>query len=413
MVRLLAMMLISTIVSGYYFSFSFKFLPSVNTKMMLAGIGLALAIYQACHKHQVTFSKELMGAAGFAFVFSFICFIAADYNNTDDYSYATYFLSFFTWLAGGYTVCAVIRVFYKKITLRLLVNYLAFVCALQCALAILIDRIPAFQLFVNTFFLGGEFYQSAGRLYGIGAALDPAGIRFAIVLLLITYILLEDESLRKDRKGMIAFIICFFLISVLGNMISRTTIVGTVMGFIYIIYSTGIYRLVIPVRNIRFYFILTVLLILFVTIAVYFYYTDTSFHANIRFAFEGFFNWAEEGEWRTNSTDTLNNLMWIWPEDLKTWIIGSGKFGLFAYGTDIGYCRFILYCGLIGFSTFGLFFVYNAFVFADRFPSFRLISIGILVLSFIIWMKVATDIFLIYALFYSLDWEENSIISSK
>lgn len=44
--------------------------------------------------------------------------------------------------------------------------------------------------------------------------------------------------------------------------------------------------------------------------------------------------------------------MWIWPENLKGWLIGTGLFANFVYSTDIGYCRFILYCGLIGFGTF-------------------------------------------------------------
>ena len=35
MMRLLAMLLVAMIVSGYYFPFTFSFLPGVNTKMVL------------------------------------------------------------------------------------------------------------------------------------------------------------------------------------------------------------------------------------------------------------------------------------------------------------------------------------------------------------------------------------------
>lgn len=41
MMRLLAMLLVAMIVSGYYFPFTFSFLPGVNTKMVLAVIGIA------------------------------------------------------------------------------------------------------------------------------------------------------------------------------------------------------------------------------------------------------------------------------------------------------------------------------------------------------------------------------------
>lgn len=408
MMQLLAMLFVAVIVSGYYFPVEFTFLLGINTKMILAAIGILLVVYRGCREHTINITKEFMGAAGLAFIFSFVCFIAIDYNRTDDYSYVTYFISFFTWLGGAYTICALIRAIHGIASLRLLTGYLAFVCTTQCILAQLIDRIPAFHLFVDTYINQGQkFIQEVGRLYGIGAALDPAGVRFAIVLLLIAYILCEDEGIRQNRKKITGFLVCFFLISILGNMISRTTSIGMIMGFVYIIYSTGVFRLIIHVRNFRFYSILGVLLVISVVLGTYLYKTDESFYSNMRFAFEGFFNWVETDEWRTESTDKLNNEMWIWPQDFKSWVIGTGVFGLYAYGTDIGYCRFILYCGLAGFGTFVFFFIYNAWTFARKYPSSRLLSLALLSLSFIIWIKVATDIFLIYALSYCLDGKDN------
>ncbi len=118
---------------------------------------------------------------------------------------------------------------------------------------------------------------------------------------------------------------------------------------------------------------------------------------------KAFFNWVEKGEWSTGSTDKLNREMWIWPEDQKTWLIGSGLFGLFVYNTDVGYCRFILYCGLIGFSVFAFLFVYLGLFFSYKVPKYRLLFLIFIALTFVIWLKVATDIFFIYALFFCLD----------
>lgn len=404
MIRLLAMLLVAMVVSGYYFPFNFSFFPIANTKMMLAVVGILLVVYQGCRRNRIIITKEFMGAVGLAFIFSFICFISIDYNHTNDYSYVTYFSSFFTWLGGAYTVCAAIRVLHRKATLCLLISYLAFICMVQCILSQLIDRIPAFQLLVDTYIEQGQwFYHQIDRLYGIGAALDPAGVRFSIVLLLIAYLLCEDNNIRQDRKKIMAYILCFFLISILGNMVSRTTTVGMVMGLIYMIYSTGIFRLIIPTRSFKFYSVFGSLLVVFIVIGTYLYQSDADFYHNMRFAFEGFFSWVETGEWSTDSTDKLNTEMWVWPESIDGWIIGTGLFGNWSYGTDIGYCRFILYCGLTGFGIFVLFFIYNAWIFARKFPSFKLLSLALLSLSFIIWVKVATDLFLIYALFYCLD----------
>lgn len=406
MARILSMLLLSMLVSGYYFPFSFAVLPQLNTKMALAVTGVFLVVFQGCQRHKITFSKELLGTIVFAFVFSFICFVATDYNHTADYSYATYFVSFFTWLGGAYVVCFATRLLHGKATLSLLAGYLTFVCASQCVLAILIDRFPPFQLLVDTYISQGqEFFQEVGRLYGIGAALDPAGIRFSIALLLIAYLLCENEEVKRTRWKVSIYLLAFFVIAVIGNMISRTTSVGLLLGIVYLICSTGIFRLIIRRSYVRLYSILGLMLVAFTILAVYLYQHDPFFYKNIRFAFEAFFNWAETGELRTDSTDKLNTVMWIWPENLKGWMIGTGLFADFVYSTDIGYCRFILYCGLIGFGTFVAFFVYNACVLARKFLYFRLLSFFLLALSFIIWMKVATDLFFIYALFYCLDWQ--------
>ena len=64
--RLLTMLLISMVVSGYYFPFSFSVLPQLNTKMALAMLGIALVAYQGFQKHRITFSRDLLGALVFA-----------------------------------------------------------------------------------------------------------------------------------------------------------------------------------------------------------------------------------------------------------------------------------------------------------------------------------------------------------
>ncbi len=100
--------------------------------MVLAVIGIGLVLYEGCRKRGITFSKELMGAVWPASLF--VCLFSIDYNRTDDYSYVTYFATFFTWLGGAYATCTAIRLIHGKVTLKLLVSYLAFVCATQCIL---------------------------------------------------------------------------------------------------------------------------------------------------------------------------------------------------------------------------------------------------------------------------------------
>jgi len=151
--------------------------------------------------------------------------------------------------------------------------------------------------------------------------------------------------------------------------------------------------------------VLMVVLIVAVLVPLfaYLYVTNSVMHENLRFAFEGFFNCVETGHFQMDSVDKLNGTMWIWPQDETTWLIGTGLFGNWVYGTDIGYCRFILYCGLLGFSFFSLFFIHNAASFHRKFENVGLLALFMAALTFIIWIKVSTDIFQIYALLICAD----------
>jgi hypothetical protein len=253
-------------------------------------------------------------------------------------------------------------------------------------------------------------------MYGIGASLDPAGVRFSIVLIMIAFLLCKDQGIWSNKWKITAFGLAFCIISLIGNMISRTTTIGMAIGLGYVLLSTGVLRLIIKMKYRKLYGMFSLVLILVIGFAVFLYHSDSAFHHDLRFGFEGFFKWIERGEWTTNSTEKLNRTMWIWPTDINGWLIGKGLFDNYAFGTDIGYCRLILYCGIIGFSIFALFFVYNAYIFARKYPIYRDLFIALLLLSFIVWIKVSTDLFLIYALFYCMnngEWKNEELVKKR
>jgi len=209
----------------------------------------------------------------------------------------------------------------------------------------------------------------------------------------------------RDRYYFIAFIV----IVIIGSVIARTTWVGAIMGLVYmLLYYVRLDRGRISRNQIRFWSMFLGLVFISVFICVILYRVNPEYRRELRFGFEGFFNWAETGVFRTDSTDKLNRIMWIWPKDTRTWIIGKGLFDNWVFGTDIGYCRFTLYCGLIGMGLFSLFFVYNSVSLIRRFPKVTLLALTLLAMTFIIWLKVATDIFFIFALLFWLP-DENDI----
>ena len=132
-----------------------------------------------------------------------------------------------------------------------------------------------------------------------------------------------------------------------------------------------------------------------------------------RFGFEGFFSWIETGKWETDSTSRLESMI-IWPEELRTWIIGDGYFENsrndpnymgdstdrgFYMGTDIGYLRFIYYFGIAGLVWIMGVMIYAAYVCAEQFKPYAWLFIMGLGICLTVWAKVSTDIFLFFCMF--------------
>lgn len=394
------------VVSFYLFPVSFFFLPeSINTKMILAGFGILAFIYDSLLNKTVAVPKIVLYSALFAIVFSLWCLYSITENNTDDLSYVNYWISFFTWTFGAYAIYFLIRQLTGSYTMDKIIMYLAGVCLLQCVLAEIIDTNPAFQLAVDRIFVQGqEFYQEVNRLYGIGAALDTAGVRFSVVLVLMAHQMSSAGKVMESTLLSLFYFVSFIVIVIIGSIIARTTWVGAGMGLAYMILSyLRVDKGYISGKQLQFWSLFIGLTLLTVIISAILYRTSPDFRANLRFGFEGFFNWAETGVFRTDSTDKLNNVMWVWPTDVRGWTIGYGLFEDWVFSTDIGFCRFTLYCGLVGMVLFSLFFIYNGLALYSQFNRFTFLPLFLIALTFVIWMKVSTDIFFIYALFYFIE----------
>jgi len=400
------------ITSLYFFPIEFTFFPGVNTKMMLAIVGVLFLLLDNLNRRNILMYKEIFTASIFAVLFSFICYYSVVYNNTDDYTYSTYIVSMAVWLGGAFAVCRIIHMVHGYISIKLVVNYLVWVCAVQCVLALLIDNIISFKIFVDTYISGTvtdtESMNRLNRLYGIGAALDVAGTRFAAILVMIAVLISNDNEIKANKKQIAMYVFLFVLIAIIGSMIARTTTIGMFMAIIYILYTTGVLR--VRRSNLKLFGVFVGVLLLSLVVCVLLYHKVPAARSLFRFAFESFFNWMETGQWKSNSTDMLQG-MWFWPESLKTWIIGDGYFAGpsgkgYYMGVDVGYLRFIYYCGILGLSVFSLFFVYLSVACYQKFPNHKHLFLFLFVLVFIIWVKVSTDIFLIYALFLCIPGEE-------
>lgn len=415
-VQVFMVLLTGLMMSFYFHPVFFTAYPFYNTKVMLAVLGGGVLVFNTIRTKDYTLSKGLLNALMIAGVFALVNYISLIINQTEDYSYTSYPVTVLVWVIGAYGAINFIRWTHHKVTIELVVRYLAGVGAFHSILSQLIDKNDAVKDIVTSIFYVSPDMEEMGRLYSFGVALDPSGVRFAVTLIMIAGVLTLSKVVKKSISLMVFYFLCFVIISVLGNIISRTTTVGMGLGLLIFVLSTGLYKFVIKVGKIKTMRVLGIVLALGIPLTIYFYNTNASFRDQVEYGFEGFFNLFESGDFETGSTDVLAT-MWVWPQDNKTWIIGSGVFlskaGDFTYFSDIGYCRFVFYSGLIGLTVFGLYFIYNAVHFSIRYPRYKYIFLLMIVVTFVVWTKVATDIFQLYALFYAFTDEEELYASDE
>ena len=410
MVKLLAMIFTGIIVSFYYFPFEFSFLPGINTKMGLAVVGIFLAIVNLNSKREIRFPDNLFRIEALAILVSIVGFISVVINSTPDYAYATYFVSMTVWLSGAYAVCSLIKAVHQEVTVNHIAMYIATVCVIQCLLALIIDSNVVVKSFVDSYIMQDQsLLNEVERLYGIGASLDTAGVRFSASLILIVHYINRNKS-RMSNAVITLIIMMYVWVAVVGNMIARTTIVGVSLSLLYAIMtfkptnvSLSFFRVVRAAL---------IILVVVIPLSKYLYVSNQQFHDLSRFAFEGFFSLAETGEWEIDSNEKLKTMI-VFPDNAKTWIIGDGYFenpyytdptyvgyqlGGYYMGTDIGYLRFTFYFGLIGLFAFSFFIISVSRECIKLLPCNKMLILYILALGFIIWLKVATDVFLVFAL---------------
>lgn len=415
--------------SFYFFPFETVFLPGVNTKMALAGIGLLILGKRLAQRRDAGINKDFFVLSLLALGISLASLLTMTINNTPDASFLTYFVSMWVWMGGAYTLVRWLDTAYGYINVRLVCNQLIAVCVIQCLIAWVKDVYPPLQAWVDSFVRGEAFMGNTkeARLSGIGAALDVAGLRFSAVAVMIGYILSKAEEM--SHKQVVTYLASFLIIAVIGNMMSRTTTVGVGLALVYWIYSTNLLSLKQNIKNQKLWLWLGGILCMVIPLFIYWYFTNDTFYKNIRFGFEGFFSLWETGKWQTSSNDILFKHMVVFPDNWVTWLIGDGyaanpldkanpdpyytgpDYHGYYMGTDIGYLRYIFYFGLVGTVIFILFMWKSAWACIKKFKNYKIMFLMILLVNYAGWFKVSTDIFLVFALFLvcTPENEENSV----
>ncbi len=396
------------------FPFNLPIGVEVNTKMVIAAFGLIIFVMDRVIEKEFRISNDFLWLSLLAILISIWSLCSMAYNHTSDGTYASYFMSLWVWLGGAYAVVWLIRKIHGSLTVETIGSYLVGVCVCQCLLAYAMTLFPPLQTFIDSLIGSGDAYMSKieGRMYGLGAALDPSGLRFAAVLTIDTHLFIDAQHKEKGKR-MLIYAVAFVIIAVIGNMISRSTTVGIIISILFasITYVTQNIGNV----NIKNFAFVSIFLIVGIFFLVWLYRHNPSFRANLRFGFEGFFSLAEKGRWEVSSNEILKNMV-VWPETLKTWIIGDGYCenpnsdpnflgvirGGYYMGTDIGYLRFIFYFGIPGLLMMIGVFVKVATTCIKNLKGYEGLFLMLLLSNFTGWFKVTSDILMVFAPFLIL-----------
>lgn len=433
MLKYIGILIVGILTSFYFFPFEFAILPGANTKMVLAAIGLVVCAFKLIKRRTFSVPKELVNLSFIAFGISLMAYFSVVYNDTPDYSYVTYFISMWVWLSAAFVVCMSMYKVHGKLTIDLICHYLIAVCVIQCALALLIDFNPIIKRIVDTYVSQDQiFLNEVGRLYGIGAWLDVAGSRFAACLIMIAYIAYSHRFEMKE-KHLLLYVVSYVFITIVGNMIARTTTVGNIISIVFLLIMLKPWTIDFDIKSFRMWVSIFLLVLLTAPILHYLYENNPQFKGLFRYGFEGIFSYVEDGVLETSSTNKLKT-MYVFPETLKTWIIGDGYYvnpyrtdpyyvgkNVYLSGyymlTDVGYLRFIFYFGIIGLLGFMSLIVTIVKQLIARARAYRMLFLMLLLANLATWLKVSTDLFLVFALLFCVtnlrDYQESNALLSN
>ena len=406
------------IVDFYFFSTPLSFTHGYNTKELMAVFGIFLFIVDLSRQKKFAITNEFLGLLVYSGLISLTALFSAIIHNTQERAYTTYFISMLVWLSAAFVVIKCIKGVHGRVTIELLAKYIIAVAVAQGLIAVIADNYPPLDNFIMSAVPGAGYGKTVNRLYGFGqtASFDSGGIRFAIASVLcahnIKILVQEDRS-----KGLPLYVLAFFIITVTGNMVARTTLVGTGIGLAYLIYYISPFRSKLSATTLKAWIWILMEASAIVIIVVSLYNTDEKFRFRTRFAFEGFFSMVEEGRWQTGSNDRLMD-MYVFPDNPETWLIGDGYFVIpgadpnymgegtegYYMGTDVGYLRFIFFFGLIGLIIYSLYIIYAGKVCLRMHSGNTLLFISLTAMNFVVWFKVATDCFFILCLFICLGY---------
>lgn len=276
--------------------------------------------------------------------FVLACLITAYLTPFRDAYMMDYTKSQFAWIFGSYLIVTFFFIIHPRGSFTLFLYYIVGAIFAQCVISIAMHQNATIRDFFNSLqmvdlvALAKRQETEGARLLGYGVAFFGAGISCGFALIVLVYIILKTK-LNLISIILIASVYCF--IAYVGLLSARTTSIGlfaSIILAVILIFTSGKKK----VQKGQFFRFLAVAA-LFGSIGhtlAYLYFPEFA-----DWAFEAFINYSNTGEFRTASSDGLENMFQL-PHTFDQWLYGWGVMEF--WGSDVGYTRLLFYVGLPG-----------------------------------------------------------------
>lgn len=400
----------------YLYPVQFKYVPA-STRIIMSFFGLAVLIFsiakQASVSKDIFISKSLIRYLVAFGAIMLVSAVSITINGSVDFEFIKYPLSLVFILLAGYFLHFLTLKTFGKINYTIILNFIVAAVLVQVIISLISFLAPSFNealLNIQSFneLDISKLEETSGfRLNGFGSTFFGAGIINGFALLGIA-MLIKQKSNPKKNTGFLAF--SFIAILALGAMMARTTLIGGIIGILFLLIpSSKLNRKIIKIKARFFAYLLVLPVVIILLVITLFPGFAKSIGTAATFGFEMFVNYSETGSFSTASTDALEN-MYVFPDNPKTYIIGDGHYYIkpgdpssgYYKSTDVGYLRLIYYFGIIGLLVYILLqytTVFNATKINTGNKTFRIYIVLVFILCLINNLKGFTDLFFLTNLF--------------
>lgn len=343
------------------FKAEFVFIPhSINFSFGIVGILLYVLDRTTRRRILQSSNAYIQPLLKYTVPFVLVSCISPLINNSTDFFYLKYGLSLILTYYATYIAAYLFFKIYNEITVERVIKYLFIVTLLYLVIATVMFLNPS----VNDLLMASIRLDSIAeikldinigwRLVGLGVQFYTAGLVLGCMLILLAFYI-SSFGLNVWKK--IFYIVSYVVITTIGMMVARTTIVGSGIGLIVIIFSSLKNQKHRFKNMVSLFFAFIILLTIYDSIQSSFL---NDYDSLMDFGFSIFSDMSSSGLRNDHSLGRMFEMYKNLPDNNKTWLIGDALWNIedhYYKNVDIGYLRNIYYFGLLGMGA--LLFYYN------------------------------------------------------